>query len=249
MIKLHTYPNSKSAARAAAEMVAAQLRKKPESNFGFGAGKTLVPFYEEMVRLNNEKAAPFSKFRSFQLCEYLGMPGTHPMSLRFFLVDNFLDHVPAARRFQKRLPGLPVNMEGTCRRFEDRIKRFGGLDMLIMNLGTEGSIGLNESGTSFDSRTHEVMLSEEMRKQFAPEFPRGSVPRRGITMGIKTILNAKVIIMMANGAADAPALGRMLTAKIGPSSPSTALRKHDHLEIFADNAAAAEVPASFKRAS
>jgi len=249
MIKLNTFPTLHQASSAAARVVAEQLRSKPNSNLGLGAGKRLVPFYEELVVLHRAKAAPFIKFRSFQVCEYLGMPGTHPMSMRFFLVDNFLDHIPAARRFQKRLPGLPVNMEGTCRRFEERIKRFGGLDMIVIGLGPEDSIGFNEKGASFDSRTREVLLSDDLRKHFAPNFPRASVPRRGITMGIKTILSARVIIVMAGGEDDAPLLSRMLTSRIGPSVPSTALRKHDNLLIFADNAAAASVPASFKRAS
>jgi glucosamine-6-phosphate deaminase len=249
MIRLYTYPNPKNAAKAAAEIVAKQLRNKPDSNLGLGAGKVLVPLYEELSRMHMDKLAPLTKFRSFQVCEFLGMPGTHPMSYRFFLVDNFLDHVPVSRRFQKRLPGLPVNMESTCKRFEDRIKRFGGIDLLILNLGDIDFIGFNESGSAFESKTREVILSDEIREVYAPDFPRGSVPRRGITMGIKTILDAKHIVMMVTGSGKAPALGRLFTSRVSPTVPSTALRKHDNVDIIADEAACAEVPSSVKRAS
>jgi glucosamine-6-phosphate deaminase len=242
-MNLHTYSTLASAARATAEIVAGQLRNKPKSNLGLGAGYTFVPFYEELVRMNLDKEAPFNEFRSFQVNEFLGIPGTHPMSYRFFLVDSFLDYVPASRRFQKRLPGLPVNSATTCRGFEERIKKAGGLDIVLLNLGMHDWIGFNEKGTPFESKTHEVTLSEELRSYYAPRFPRGSVPRRGITMGIRTILGAKRIIMLVSGGQKAPALFRMFKAPSSPAVPSTALQKHINVDVFADHAAAAELSA------
>ena len=248
-MNLHTYPTLVSAAKAAAEIVAEQLRNKPNSNLGLGAGDTFVPFYEELVRMNLDKEAPFNKFRSFQVNEFLGMPGTHPMSFRFFLVDSFLDYVPAVRRFQKRLPGLPVNSASTCRGFEERIKKAGGLDIVLVDLGVHDWVGFNEKGTPFESKTREVTLSEELRSHYAPLFPRGSVPRRGITMGIKTILDARRIVLLVGGEHKAPALARMFTAPLSPAVPSTALRKHPKVDVFADAVAASELPASKRRAA
>lgn len=242
MVSLNIHQTAKNAAKAAAEVVAEFLREKPNANFGLGAGNTLIPFYAELVRMYHDREAPFDKFNSFQLDDYLGLPGTHPASFRYYLCDSFFDHVPALRRFQKRLPGLPVSVETTSKKFEQRIKRFGGLDLVVMGLGIGDWIAFNESGSPFDSRTRAVRLTDEIRNLHKADFPRGSVPRRAITMGIGTILDAGKIVVVVTGEHKAKALNNMFTARMSPKYPSTALRKHDNVIVFADKAAASKVP-------
>ena len=243
-MKIKTFSNMKGAGKAAAEIFAEIVKEKPESSFGLGAGKSMIPFYEEASKLAREETVDMRGIRTFQVHEFLGMPGAHPLSHRFFLVERFFDNIPAAKRYQKRLPGLPVNMAATCEKFESRIKRYGGIDLLVLELGTGDWLGMNEPGTPFTSRTREVVLSDEIRDYYAPDFPRGSVPRRGITMGIRTILDAKKIIVFASGAKVGLSLERLVKGKPDPEIPTTALKKHDDCLIFADNEAAAELPAS-----
>jgi glucosamine-6-phosphate deaminase len=247
MIKLEIYPTSKTASKIAAEVFARQLNEKAESVFGLSGGRTFIHFYYELVKICENREAPFSKMRSFQVCEFLGLPGTHPLTHRFFLVDNFFDHVPAPRRFQKRLPGLPINTLATCKDFEERIKKVGGLDLVVLTIGYGDWLGFNERGTPFNSVTHEVTLSEELKNYYTPLFPRGSVPRRGITMGIKTILSARQILVLVTGEHKSQALKRMIESDISPQIPSTALKTHENVLVIADAESASAIKTTKKK--
>lgn len=247
MFKLEIYPTSRSASRAAAAFFANQLREKPESVFGLSGGRTFIHFYSELVKICKDKEAPFSKFRSFQMCEFLGLPGTHPMTYRFFLVDNFFDHVPAPRCYQKRLPGLPLDSAVTSKHFEQRIKKVGGIDLIVLTIGYGDWLAFNERGTPFNSTTREVVLSEELKNYYAPFFFRGVVPRRGITMGINTILSARQILVLVTGEHKSQALRRMLESDISPQVPSTALKTHENVLVIADAESASAVKTFKKR--
>jgi len=240
------FKTTEETVKTAAAEAAGLLRENPIAVLGVDASPMFVPFYKELVRHHKEEGVSMHRFRTFQVSEYLGLPGTHPISHRFFLVENFFEHLPVPRRYMKRLPGLPVNMEGTCNKFEQRIKSVDGMNLLIVGLGRNGQLGFNVKGSPLDSRTRQVFLSEDLREEYAMEFPRGAVPRRGITMGLATIMSAQRIILFVTGSERADALKKMLTGKISPSVPATVLRKHPSVTIYADKQAAGKVPASVR---
>jgi len=241
---LRIFKTPDDAANAAAAEVAELLRDNPIAILGLSAGHTFEPFYKELVRYHVEDGVSMHRFRSFQVNEYLGLPGTHPMSHRFFLVENYFEHIPAPRRYQKRLPGLPVNMDATCAKFEQRIKSVDGMNLLVLGLGKNAQLGFNEKDTPFDSRTRQVILSEDMREEYAKDFPRGAVPRRGITMGIGTMLDAQRIIVLVTEPHRADALKKLMTSKAGVGTPASALKKHPSVTIYASKKVADKVPAS-----
>jgi len=243
-MELRIFKTPGEAAKAAAAELAELLRKDPIAILGVSAGPTFLPFYKELVRYHEEEGVTMHRFRTFQTTEYLGLPGTHPMSYRFFLVENFFELVPAPRRYQKRLPGLPVNMEATCKKFEQRIKSVDGMNLLVLGLGKSGQLGFNEKGTSFNSRTRPVALREDMRDEYAREFPRGAIPRRGIAMGIGTMLDAQRIIVLVTDPERADVLKKMVVGKVSTNMPATALRKHSSVTVYTDKKTAEKVPAS-----
>lgn len=240
------FKTPEEAVKEAAAEVAKLVNENPIAILGLSAGKQFIPFYKELVRWHRDEGVSMHKFRSFQTTEYLGMPGTHPMSNRFFLGENFFDNIPAPRRYQKRLPGLPVNLEGTIQKFEQRIKSVDGINLLVLTVGPHGQLGFNEKGTPFDSRTRMVFLSDDMREEYKVEFPRGAIPRRGLTMGIATILDAQRIIVLVTEMERAEALGEAMSGKISPAFPASALRKHPNVQIYTDKkiAVAAKLPVS-----
>lgn len=243
-MELRILKTGEEAAHAAAAEVAELLRKDPIAILGVSAGHAFVPFYKELVRYHTEEDVSMHRFRTYQSTEYLGLPGTHPMSHRFFLVENFFEHVPAPRRYQKRLPGLPVNMEATCRKFEQRIKSVDGMDLMVVGLGKDGQLGFNEKGTPFDSHTRQVILSKNMREEYARDFPRGAVPRRGITMGIGTMLEARRILVLVTQPDRADALKKVVTGRVSTNVPGTVLSKHPSVVIYTDKKTAENIPAS-----
>ena len=241
-MELSVFKTAEEAARKAAAEVAELIRENRIAIIGVSAGHTFDPFYKELVRYHKQEGIPMNKFRSFQTCEYLGLPGTHPMSKRYYLVEHFFRHVPVPRRYMRRLPGLPINMEATCKKFEQRIKSVDGINLLVLEIGKRGQLAFNEKGSPFTSRTRQVHLSSDFREEYAKDFPRGATAHRGITMGIATILEAQRIIVLATNAERSEALKRMLTGPITPSCPASALRNHPSVTIFADQKTAGKVP-------
>ncbi len=232
---LRVLKNPEEAAKVAAAEVSDLLADNPIAVLGLSAGHQFEPFYAEIVRQHTEEGVSMHKFRSFQVNEYLGLPGTHPMSHRFFLVENFFEHVPAPRRYQKRLPGLPVSMESTCKKFEQRIKSVDGMNLLVLTLGRKGQLGFNEEGAAFNSRTRQVILSDDMRAEYARDFPRGAVPRRGITMGMATMMEAQRIILLVTEPDRGEALARLTgSGKATNQFPASVLKKHSSVAIYAD---------------
>jgi len=238
------FKTAEEAAKKAAAEVAELIRENRIAIIGISAGRTFDPFYKELVRYHKQEDVSMHKFRSFQTCEYLGLPGTHPMSKRFYLVEHFFKHVPVPRRYMRRLPGLPIKMEATCKKFEQRIKSVDGINLLVLGIGRRGQLAFNEKGSSFNSRTRQVYLSNDFREEYAKDFPRGAVPHRGITMGIATILEAQRIIVLVTDPDRSEALKRMLTGPITPSCPASALRNHPSVTIYADQKTAGKVPAA-----
>jgi len=232
---LRVFNSPDETAKAAAAEVGRLLADNPIAVLGLSAGHQFEPFYAELIRYHTEEGVSMHKFRSFQVNEYLGLPGTHPMSHRFFLVENFFDHIPVPRRYQKRLPGLPVNLEATCKKFEQKIKSVDGMDLIILTIGRKGQLGFNEAGSSFGSRTRQVFLSEDLRAEYARDFPRGAVPRRGITMGLATIMAARRVILLVTEPDRGDALKKLL-GKGKPSTqfPASVLKNHPSVTIYAD---------------
>ena len=236
--------DAREAARAIAAEVAALIRESANPVLGLATGHTPISTYEELVALHRERGLSFAGVTTFNLDEYVGLPDGHPASFRAFMERHLFDAVDLdpTRTFFPRpaSSGEETVQNGTA--YEQAIREADGIDLQLLGLGRNGHVAFNEPGSTRDSRTRVVELSESTRGANARDFPEGEeVPRAAMTMGIATILEARRLRVLAFGAHKSEVVARLLTDEIGPGVPATFLREHPDVELWIDPAAAGEL--------
>ena len=232
-----------SAARALALQLAHGLRQQPRLTLGLPTGRTPIPLYQELAALYAEEVVDFAEVSTFNLDEFVGVRGTDPGSYRAFMERHLFSHVNIARRRVHFLNGAAADLAEECRRYERQIARAGGLDLLILGLGTNGHIGFNEPGASLVAATHRTRLTEATRRSNAALFGHraSAVPRFALSMGMGTILHARRIVLLATGQAKAVAVRRLVRGPITPQVPASFVQLHRCVEVWVDRAAAAKL--------
>ena len=237
MIKYTVYPDYYTLSNEAAERIMRQVRHNPLSVLGLATGSTPIGLYARLIDQYRRGKLSLSRVTTFNLDEYVGIPKDHLQGYHVFMQKHLFDHVdiPAARR---HFPG--ADKSGT--QYDRLIARSGGLDVQILGIGANGHIGFNEPGSSFDSQTRVVELAETTIRDNARFFDDpGEVPRRAITMGIATILQARHIILMANGANKAAAVAAALQQRPSVNVPASCLQMHHSVHVMLDSAAAGDL--------
>lgn len=224
----------------AARVVAKMVRGKPDLRLGLATGGTQVGLYQELIRMHKDEGLDFSRVVTFNLDEYIGIPAGHPQSFRSFMAKTFFDHVNVPPG-QIHIPdGEPKEgFEESCKKYEEVIRRAGGIDLQVLGIGKDGHIGFNEPTSSFVSRTRPKTLTrqtvEDNRRDFAAQE---EPPRAAVTMGIGTILEAKRILLLASGAAKARAVALAVEGPLSASVSASALQLHGDTTVLVDRAAA-----------
>lgn len=227
--------------REAARRVVAFVLREPRAVLGFPTGETPLGMYKALVRFHQEGLVDFSEVAVFNLDEYLGLSPTHPASFRRYMEAHFLDHVPVGTY---HIPDSKTDdPEAECRRYEELIAEAGGLDLVVLGLGPNGHIAFNEPGTPFEVPTHVAELARETREREARRFGSvGEVPEKAITMGIRTIMNAREVILLAAGAEKAVTVRDALFGPITTQVPASVLQLHPRLTVILDRGAASALP-------
>jgi glucosamine-6-phosphate deaminase len=232
-------PDYRTLSEEAAELIARSMRSRPGLTLGLPTGNTPLRMYEDLVRKHRHEGLDFSRVRTFNLDEYLGLARDHPQSYHSYMQARLFDHVNIQRENTDIPDGAPgIDAEAECGRYETAIRDSGGIDLLIVGIGANGHIAFNEPGSGFDSRTRVVALEPETiasaSKYFAGE---GEVPRRAITIGIRTILEARRVLLLASGGVKAEAVQRALRHPVSESLPASALQLHPDVIAILDEAA------------
>jgi len=228
--------------REAARLIARQLLEKPSSVLALPTGDTPIGMYQGLVRLHREGLVDFSQVTAFNLDEYLGIPQDHPQSFTSFMHRHLWDQVNLKKERVHIPASLPEDPEGECARYESLIQEAGGIDLAVLGLGENGHIAFNEPGTPFGSLTHVAELSEETRRAEAVRFGGlENVPHRAITMGIRTIMNARELLLLVSGEEKAEVLSRALKGPVTPEVPASVLQLHPALTVLADRTAASRL--------
>ena len=223
-------------AEMAAQRYVELLKEKPDAVLGGATGSTPLLLYAELVRLNKAGEVSFAKAKSFNLDEYVGLDGTHDQSYRYFMDKNLFEHIDIDMA-KTRVPS-GINTE-IAAEYDKEIEAAGGIDMQLLGIGNNGHIGFNEPGTPFGSITHVVELTESTRRANARFFASiDEVPTHAVTMGIKTVMNAKKVILIATGAAKAPIVRDFIKGEVTPEVPASVLQLHPNVEVFLDHEAA-----------
>ncbi|VBB05370.1 glucosamine/galactosamine-6-phosphate isomerases signature [Lucifera butyrica] len=223
----------------AAKIVAGQLYLKPNSVLGLATGSTPLAMYRELIRMNRENGLDFSETVTFNLDEYIGLGQEDENSYYYYMYHNFFNHINI-RQSNIHIPsGLPENVEEECQKYDDLIAQSGGIDLQILGIGQNGHIGFNEPDIKFEATTHMVKLDDDTIKANARFFATvEEVPIHALSMGIKTIMHARKILLLANGAAKAEALFRTLYGGITPETPASILQLHQDVTVIVEEEAA-----------
>lgn len=233
-------PDTLAAARLVARLVARELRANPHLVLGLATGRTMEAVYRLLVAMHREEGLDFSLCRTFNLDEYVGLPPTHPGSFRHYMNERLFKHVNVDPRNIHLPDGNAPDLEAECAAYEAKIQRFGGIDLQLLGLGRAGHIGFNEPLSALRSRTRVKALTPTTLEQNAPFFGGADkVPRRAITMGVGTILEARRLVLLATGAEKAQLVAKAVEGPITSMISATALQLHPRCTVVVDEAAAA----------
>ncbi|KRQ86457.1 Glucosamine-6-phosphate deaminase 1 [Caloramator mitchellensis] len=231
--------NYEAMSKKAALMVAGQILLKPNSVLGLATGSTPLYMYRELVRMHREEDLDFSSITTFNLDEYVGLNQDNINSYHYYMFDNLFNHVNIKKENIFIPDGMAENLYEECKRYEKLIKDRGGIDLQILGIGKNGHIGFNEPDLKFEATTHVVELDDETIKANSRFFSSiDEVPRRAISMGIKTIMHSRKIILLASGEEKAEAVKKAIFGPIIPGLPASVLQLHPDVTIILDREAA-----------
>ena len=223
-------------AALAAQQYVDLLTRKPNAILGGATGSTPLGLYAELVRLNKEGKISFKDASSFNLDEYVGLDGTHDQSYRYFMDHNLFDHIDIDKSRTRVPSGIDTSDPAA---YDKEIAAAGGVDLQLLGIGNNGHIGFNEPGTPFGSLTHIVELTESTREANKRFFKSiDEVPTHAVTMGVKTVMQARSIILMAIGPAKAPIMKEMLQGPVTEKVPASVLQLHPDVTVYMDYEAA-----------
>jgi glucosamine-6-phosphate deaminase len=235
-------PTPADAVHIAATLIAKAIRGKPNLVLGLATGGTPVMLYAELARMNHEEGLDLSHVHTFNLDEYLGLPPNHPASYRRFMKENFFDRTNIDPRRTFVPDGMTPDIPRHCREYEELIKSMGGIDIQVLGIGSDGHIGFNEPTSSLSSRTRDKVLTEQTRRDNARFFKTpDEVPHACLTMGIGTILESRLCLLLAFGAGKADAVAGAVEGPVTSMLPASALQFHADAKVFVDEPAAARL--------
>src|SRR5438874_5856998 len=228
--------------KLAAQLVAELLNTKPNAVLGMATGSTPLGLYQELVRMHQQGKIDFSRVMTFNLDEYVGLPGNHPQSYAYFMQDNFFQHVNVQPQNINVPSGTTSNYPAFCDWYEKRIAECGGIDLQILGIGADGHIAFNEPTSSLSSRTRLKTLSKQTIDDNARSSERReSVPVYAITMGVGTILDARKLVLVASGKAKAKAIAQAVEGPGTSMVTASALQLHRDAIVIVDEQAAADL--------
>jgi len=226
-----------AAADLTASLIVDAVRSQPNLVLGLATGRTMEALYAKLVGLHEAGVIDFAEVRSFNLDEYIGIAPEDPNSYRSYMNKHLFERVNIAMANTHLPDGASDDLEDECVRYEEAIHRNGGIDLQILGIGRSGHIGFNEPLSAMQSRTRCKALTPETIAQNSPLFD----PRRAITMGVGTILDAKRCLVLVTGGEKADILAKAVEGPMTSMISATALQWHRRCTVIADEAAAAKL--------
>ena len=232
-MKFITTQTYEKLSRQAANIISAQVIMKPDCVLGLATGSSPIGVYRQLIDWYNKGDIDFSQVTTVNLDEYVGLNGNHPQSYRYFMQTNFFDHINIKPENTYVPSGVAADTAAECAEYDARIRRFGGIDLQLLGIGLDGHIGFNEPGDCFVTATHVADLHESTVKANARFFAgEDEVPRQAISMGMVSIMQAKKILLIANGPAKKDVLLRAFEGPITPALPASILQLHPDLTVI-----------------
>ena len=217
----------------AAAIIGAQVVLKPDCILGLATGSSPVGTYKKLAEKCAMGEVDFSKVRTVNLDEYVGLEGTHDQSYRYFMNANFFDHINIDKNNTKVPCGTSSDAARECAEYDAYIESIGGIDLQLLGIGFDGHIGFNEPDDHFTKETHVVELEESTIDANSRFFAsRDDVPRSAITMGVGAIMNAKKVLLVANGKGKKDIVEKAFFGPITPDVPASILQLHPDCTVI-----------------
>jgi len=226
----------------AANIMSAEISAKPNAVLGLATGGTPVGLYQELVRRNEAGEVSFAGVTTFNLDEYYPIKKANPQSYDWFMNDNLFKHVNINPSNVNIPSGECADPEEECAVYEAKISEAGGIDLQLIGIGLNGHIGFNEPSDSFTSKTNYTQLTDstiQANKRYFDD--EKDVPRHAITMGIRTIMLARKILLVANSEKKADIIEKALFGEITPQIPASVLQLHRDVTVVLDKEAASKI--------
>lgn len=232
-------PAPDAAASLVAGIIAGAIKEKPHLTLGLATGRTMEHLYGLLGDMHRGQGLDFSLCRTFNLDEYVGLPPSDPNSYRSYMNRHLFGRVNIDMRSTYLPDGTAPDLDLECRRYEEQIKECGGIDLQLLGIGRSGHIGFNEPLSSLRSRTREKALTPATVAQNSPLFQNpADMPKRAITMGVGTILEAKRIVMLVTGKEKAAIIAKAVEGPVTSMVSASALQLHPKCTVVVDEAAA-----------
>lgn len=223
---------------AVADLLIKAVRVNPEIVLGLSTGNSPIGVYKLLIEDHLKNKTSYKSVTTFNLDEYEGLDGSSEQSYRHFMDTNLFKQLDIDKSNTHVPTGLGDLEEG-CRIYDEKIKKAGGIDIQLIGIGTNGHIAFNEPGTPFDRRTHIAYLSDETIAANSKYFlTMDDIPKRAVTMGIQSIMEAKQVIMVAFGKSKAKAIRGMIEGPMNTALPASILQIHSNMSVFLDQEAA-----------
>ena len=223
--------------------VLAAIAAKPDLVLGLPAGRTPVLIYRTLVAESRARGVDWSRVRTFNIDEFVTEPAAGRQPFEEFMHEHLLKHVNVQPQHADRPDGRAKDLDAECDRYERAIASAGGLDLLLLGIGTNGHVGFNEPGGSFLARTHRAVLAESSREANAHLFGgrTSSVPATALTMGLTSMVESRAMVLVATGDAKSAAIAAMLEQPMTHDVPASFLQQHPTITVMVDEAAAAGI--------
>ena len=241
-MKLIRTKNYEELSRKAANIIAAQITLKPDCLLGLATGSSPIGTYDNLVSMYESGNLDFSRVRSVNLDEYMGLGGDNDQNYRYFMNKHLFERVNIDMTNTHVPDGTVLDSEKACAAYNALLAEMGTIDLQVLGIGPNGHIGFNEPDDHFAAETHCVDLTDatiQANKRFFEN--EADVPRKAYTMGIGNIMSAKMIVLVANGKNKAKALAAALKGPVTPQCPASILQFHPNAIIIADEDALSEL--------
>ena len=240
-MKIIIAENYNEMSKAAAELIAEEINRKPNMVLGLATGSTPVGTYEKLIEMNKENKIDFSGITTFNLDEYCGLNKENDQSYWYFMHDKLFNHVNINHANINMLDGTNTDSEKECSSYDEKIEKAGGIDLQVLGMGHNGHIAFNEPCDYFSNGAHMVELQESTinaNKRFFEDVSQ--VPKASYTMGIGNIMHARKVVMLVSGEEKAETVAKAFNGAIVPQVPASVLQLHNDFVLIMDKAAASK---------
>ncbi|MCM3570904.1 glucosamine-6-phosphate deaminase [Neobacillus mesonae] len=222
----------------AAKYIMGKVTANPSITLGLATGSTPVGTYKNLIRDHQENGTSYRDVTTFNLDEYVGLSGDDPNSYQYFMNEQLFNHIDINKANTHIPRGDASNLQEECMRYEELIAQNGGIELQVLGIGSNGHIGFNEPGTSFQSKTHIVQLTDSTIHANARFFDRvEDVPTKAVSMGISTIMKSKEILLLVSGENKNEAMHKLVGSEENENFPASVLKNHPSVTIIADQPA------------